>query len=91
MKIIPAETQYKTHDDKFLANVETFETVYHYLKDDKYEVFILTNYNNLYYFTDTKSLSSRWIYLVQELFQYHFQINYCQGKTNRATDAIQIL
>ena len=37
---------------------------------------------------DTKSLSSRQVCWAQELFWYHFQINYRQGKTNAAADAL---
>ena len=36
---------------------------------------------------DTKSLSSRQVRLAQELSCYHFRINYCQGKANRAVNA----
>ena len=37
---------------------------------------------------DTKSLSSRQVRWAQELSRYHFQIDYCQGKANRAADAL---
>ena len=37
---------------------------------------------------DTKSLSSKQVRWAQELFCYHFQINYCQGKANKAADAL---
>ena len=37
---------------------------------------------------DTKSLSSRQVCLAQELFWYHFQIDYCQGKANAVADAL---
>ena len=56
-KIIPAETWYKTHDDKLLAIVEAFKTWCHYLEGYKHKVFILTDHNNLRPFIDTKSLS----------------------------------
>ena len=36
---------------------------------------------------DTKSLSFRQVRWVQELFRYHFCIDYRQGNTNRAADA----
>ena len=56
-KMISAKTRYKTHNGKLLAIVEAFKTWRHYLEDCKHEVLILTNYNNLYRFIDTKSLS----------------------------------
>ena len=37
---------------------------------------------------DTKSLSSRQVRWAQELSCYHFQIDYCQGKANEATDTL---
>ncbi len=45
-KMIPAETQYETHDGKLLAIVEVFKTGRHYLEGCKYEVLVLTDYNN---------------------------------------------
>ena len=37
---------------------------------------------------DMKSLSSRQVCWAQELFQYHFRIDYRQGKANAATNAL---
>ena len=37
---------------------------------------------------ETKSLSSRQVRWAQELFCYHFRIDYCQGKANGAADAL---
>ena len=37
---------------------------------------------------DTKSLSSQQVRWAQELFQYHFQIDYRQDKANAATNAL---
>lgn len=86
--MIPAETHYKTHNEELLAIVEAFKTWRHYFKGCKREFFVLTNHNNLYWFMDTKSLSSSQVRLAQELFRYHFRINYCQGKANEAADAL---
>ena len=87
-KMIPAETQYETHDGKCLAIVQAFKTWRHYLEGCKHEILDLTNYNNLYCFMDTKSLSFRQVRWAQELSQYHFQIAYCQGKANAIVDAL---
>ncbi len=86
--MIPVETWYKTHNQELLAIIEALKTWRHYLVGCKYEVFILTDHNNLCQWIDTKSLSSCQICWVQELFQYHFQINYCQGKANAIADAL---
>ena len=58
-KMIPAETRYETHDGELLAIVEAFKTWRHYLKRSQHEVLVLTDYNNLRRFMETKSLSSR--------------------------------
>ena len=39
-------------------------------------------------FMDTKSLSSKQVRWAQKLSQYHFQIDYRQGKANGAADAL---
>ena len=71
-KIISAETWSKTHDSELLAIVESFKTWRHYLEGCKYEVLVLTNYDNLWQFMDTKSLSSRQVFWAQKLSKYHF-------------------
>ena len=87
-KMIPAETRYETHDGELLAIVEAFKTWRHYLKGCKHEVLVLTDYNNLCQFIDTKSLSSRQVRWAQEFSRYHFWIDYCQGKANGVADAL---
>ena len=86
--MIPAKTRYKTHDGKLLAIIEPFKTWRHYLEGCKYKVLVLTNHNNLHRFMDTKSLSSRQVRWAQELSRYHFRIDYCQGKANRAANIL---
>ena len=86
--MIPSETRYKTHDQELLGIVEVFKTWWYYLEGCKFELFVLTDHNNLRRFIDTKSLSSKQVYWAQDLSRYHFQINYQQGKTNGAADAL---
>ena len=57
--MIPAEIWYKMHNAKLLATIEAFKTWKHYPEGCKYEVLVLTNYNNLCWFMNIKSLSSR--------------------------------
>ena len=58
-KMISAETRYKTYNAELLAIVEAFKTWRHYLEGCKHEVLVLIDHNNLCWFMDTKSLSSR--------------------------------
>ena len=83
-----AKTRYKTHDGELLAILKAFKTWRHFLESWKHEVLVLTDYNNLRYFMDTKSLSSRQVRWAQELSRYHFRIDYHQGKANAAADAL---
>ena len=87
-KMIPAKTRYETYNGELLAIVEAFKTWRHYLEGSQHKVLILTDHNNLCRFIETKSLSSKQVRWAQKLSRYHFRINYCQGKANRATDAL---
>ena len=49
---------------------------------------VFIDHNNLCWFMDTKSLNSKQIRLAQKLSYYHFQIDYCQGKANGATNVL---
>ena len=75
-KMILTETQYETHNSELLAIVKIFKTWKHYLKGCKYEVFMLTDHNNLQRFMDTKNLSSRQVQWAQELSKYYFRIDF---------------
>ena len=70
--MITAETKYEIHDGELLAIVQAFKTWRHYLEDCKHEILVLTDHNNLRWFMDTKSLSSRQVCWAQEFFYYHF-------------------
>ena len=87
-KMIPAKTRYETHNAKLLAIVKAFKNWRHYLKGCQYKVLVLTDHNNLRWFMDTKSLSSRQVRWAQELSRYHFRIDYHQSKANGAADAL---
>ena len=87
-KMILTETRYKTHNAELLAIVEVFKTWRHYLEGCKHKVLVLTDHNNFRRFMDTKNLSSCQVRWIQELSRYHFRINYCQGKANRAADTL---
>ncbi len=58
-KMIPAKIWYDTHDGELLAIVIVFKTWRHNLEGCKHEVLVLTDYNNLQRFMDTKTPSSR--------------------------------
>lgn len=74
-KMISIKTQYEIYIDELLATIDVSKTWQHYLKSCKYEVFILTDNNNLYHFINIKSRSSRQVWWIQQLLKYHFQID----------------
>lgn len=53
-KLLLAELNYEIHDKELLAIVRAMEEWKHYLEGAKHKVQILTNYQNLLYFTTTK-------------------------------------
>ena len=70
--MITAETRYETYDGKLLVIVKAFKTWGDYLEDSQHEVLKLTEHNNLRWFMNTKSLSSRQICWAQDHSGYHF-------------------
>ena len=86
--MILAKTRYKMYDAELLTIIKVFKNWRHYLEGCKYKVLLLTNHNNLCRFIDIKSLSSCLVYWAQKLSHYHFRIDYCQDKANRAADAL---
>ena len=87
-KMIPAKTWCKTHNDKLLDIIKVFKIWRHYLKVCKYKVFVFTNYNNLRQFVNIKSLSFCQVHWAKKISCYYFQIDYCQGKANRAVNGL---
>ena len=87
-KKILAKTRYETHNGEFLAIVKAFQTWQYYIEGCKHKMLMLTNHNNLCHFMETKSLNSCQVWWAQKLSQYHFEIDYCQGKANGAADAL---
>ena len=86
--MIPTKTRYETYNAELVAIIKAFKTWRHYLEGCKHKILVLTNYNNLCWFMDTKSLSSRQVKWAQKLSKYYFWIDYCQGKANGAADAL---
>lgn len=86
--MIPARTRYKTYDQELLVIIEAFKIQRYYLKGYKYKVLVFTDYNNIYQFMKTKSLSfshSRW---AKKLSYYYFWIDYFEKNASRAADAL---
>lgn len=86
--MIPAEIYYKTYDQEHLAIIAIFKTWRYYLEGYKYEIFVLTDRNNLCWFINMKSFSSSQFCWTKELSQYYFQIDYYWEKANVTADIL---
>ena len=86
--MILTRTKYETYDIELLTIIKTFKTWRHYLEDSQHEAPMLTDHNNLRQFINMKSLSSRQVCKAQKLSYYYFQLDYCQNKANRITNAL---
>ena len=56
---ILAELNYDMHDKELLAIFEAFKIWWHYLKDLAYSIDVVTDYQNLKYFSIIKMLTQR--------------------------------
>lgn len=56
-KMILAKTYCKIHNTELLAIVTAFKTWKHYLEEYKYEIVVLIDYHNFFWFMDMKNLS----------------------------------
>ena len=54
----------------------------------KYQVYVITDYKNLTYFTSTKELNRRQVRQVEELANYNFRVTYQKGSENTRADTL---
>ena len=84
-----SEQCYWTGDNEMLAIVKCFKKWRHYLKDSKYSVEVITDYNNLQQFLEKKMLSRQEAGWAQELGQFNFYIHYRQGALNLVNESLR--
>ncbi len=75
-KLTGAKWHYTTYNSKLLTIIECFKKQRHYLKGLHYVIKVLTDYNNLYYFINTKYLESCQARQAIYLASYDFKIIY---------------
>ncbi len=71
-KLTDAELNYKIHNKKLLAIVNSFKQWRVYLKELRHQVQVYTDHKNLLYFMITKVLNRRQIRWSKELLSYNF-------------------
>jgi RNase H-like domain found in reverse transcriptase len=83
-KMIPAERNYKTHDQELLAIVKSFKYWHYYLEGSRHPITVLVDHANLRYFITTKELLRRQVRWAKCLVAFDFEIQYRKGTTNLA-------
>ena len=83
-----AETHYDTHDRELLAIIRALEAFRHWLTGTKYPITILTDHNNLRYFSTKQFLSPRQTQWMQFLTDFDIQIRYCPGRQSSVPDKL---
>ena len=87
-KLQPAELNYDTHDKELLAIVESLKAWRHFTIETVTPVRIITDHNNLKYFTTTKSLNRRQVRWSEFLSDFHFTLEHRPGKLNIIPDTL---
>jgi hypothetical protein len=84
----PAELNYDIYDKELLAIFESFKQWCPYLEGVQNTTLILSDYNNLQYFTTTKQLSCRQARWSEFLSNFDFTICYHPGQLGMKPDAL---
>lgn len=87
-KMTPAEMNYDVHDKELLALVVAFQEWHHYCHGAKHTITVLTDHQNLRYFTTTKKLNGRQARWAEELSQFDFKVIYRPGIQSGKPDAL---
>jgi hypothetical protein len=82
--MIGAEHNYPIHDKEMLAIIGAFQHWRAYLVGLPKTIEVLSDHRALEYFMTTKALTARQARWAEVLSQFHFQIQYRPGPTNRA-------
>jgi len=87
-KFQPAEIDYEIHDKEILAVVDVFKHWQSYCEGAVHKIQVLSDHQNLGYFTTTKVLNRRQARWAQELVGVDFRIYYRPGAQNGNPDAL---
>jgi hypothetical protein len=75
-KFSPAECNYDIHNKEMLAIIEALKVSRHYCHGANHTIEILSDHQNLQYFTSTKTLNQRQARWAESLSQFDFVIKY---------------
>ncbi len=86
-KMIFAEMNYETHDQKLLIIVECFKHWRHYLKKKYHTMKVFIDHNNLKDFMNVKTLNERQVKWAMRLISFDFIIKHQFEKINLVDDS----
>jgi hypothetical protein len=86
-KMIFAEMNYETHDQKLLIIIECFKHWRHYLKRNYHTMKVFIDHNNLKNFMNVKTLNERQIKWMMRLINFDFIIKHRFEKINLVDDS----
>jgi hypothetical protein len=84
----PAELNYEIYDKELLAIFESFRQWRAYLEGAAHVILVLTDHNNLQYFTTTKQLSRRQARWSEYMSGFDYVICYRPGRLGAKPDAL---
>ena len=87
-KFQPAEINYEIHDKELLAIVDAFKHWRRYCEEAMHQVQVVSDHQNLEYFTTTKVLNRRQARWAQELAGIDFRIYHRPGTQNGKPDVL---
>ena len=82
------ELNYDTHDKELLAIFEAFKIWQHYLEGLAYPINVVTDYQNLEYFSTTKVLTQRQARWSEYLSQFNLVIRFCPDYLSTKLDTL---
>ena len=87
-KLLPAEKNYRVHEQEMLAIICALKEWRHFLSGAKHPVTIITDHNSLKHFDTQPHLTSRQARWAEFLSEFDYNIIYKEGKDNVVADAL---
>lgn len=87
-KLNPAERNYTIHDKELLAIIDALRAWRHHLQGAKHQVTILSDHQNLTYFSKKRELSQRQVRWALYLANFDYVIEFRPGVNNSRADTL---
>jgi Reverse transcriptase (RNA-dependent DNA polymerase)/RNase H-like domain found in reverse transcriptase/Integrase zinc binding domain/Retroviral aspartyl protease/Chromo (CHRromatin Organisation MOdifier) domain len=87
-KMLPAERNYRVHEQEMLGIICALKEWRHYLSGSKHTITIITDHHSLKHFETQPNLTSRQARWAEFLSEFDYKIIYKEGKDNVVADAL---